>query len=93
MDADLEPVEKLRRAYQLWSDTRGGSVQHWLDLMTDDVVLRSLAGGVPGMAFTKANRGKAEVAEYMAGLKSDWEMFRFETEEFIAQGDRVVALS
>lgn len=93
MDADLDPVAKIRRAYQLWSDTRGGSVQHWLDLMADGVRMKSLAGGADGMAFTKTACGKAEAAGYFAGLAADWEMIRFTPEEFIAQGDRVVVLS
>jgi ketosteroid isomerase-like protein len=93
VSAQHDNVGKLRKAYQLWHDTRGGSVQHWLDLMADDVCMRSLPAGVPEMAFTKANRGKAEAADYFAGLAADWEMVHFTPEEFIAQGDRVVVLS
>ena len=93
MDAFLDNVGQLRQAYQLWNDTRGGSAQHWLDLMADDVTMRSVTAGAPGMAFTKANQGKGEAAQYFAGLAADWEMVHFTPEEFIAQGDRVVVLS
>jgi ketosteroid isomerase-like protein len=93
LDESLDNVGKLRRAYQFWHDTRGGSAQHWLNLMADDVKVRSITAGAPGVAFTKANDGKAEAAQYFAGLAADWEMIHFTPTEFIAQGDRVVVLS
>jgi ketosteroid isomerase-like protein len=93
LDGSLDNVGKLRRAYQLWHDTRGGSAQHWLDLMAADVRMQSLTAGAPGMAFTRANDGKAEAARYFAGLAADWEMIYFTPTEFIAEGDRVVVLS
>ena len=92
MTGALENVAKLRQAYRLWNDTCGGSVQHWLDLMAADVTVRSIADGAPGMAYTKANHGKAEAALYFAGVAA-WEMIHFTPAEFIAEGDRVVVLS
>jgi ketosteroid isomerase-like protein len=88
-----ENVTKLRHAYQQWHDTRGGSVQTWLDLMADDVRMRSIIDGAGGMEFTRANAGKAGVKSYFEGLATDWEMIHFNADEFIAQGDRVVVLS
>lgn len=93
MNAASDNVHKLRHAYQLWHDTRGGSVQHWLDLMAADVVMRSVADGAAGMAFMKANRGKSEATRYFAGLALDWELVHFTPIEFISDGDRVVVLS
>ena len=93
MDASLDNVAKLRQAYRDWQDTRGGSTQRWLDLLSDDVKMGSLTAGAPEMAFTKAKRGKAEAEQYLSGLLADWEMIHFTPEEFIAQGDRVVVLS
>ena len=93
LDRSLDNVGALRRAYKLWHDTRGGSVQHWLDLMAEDVTMRSVTDGAPGMDFTRANLGKAQAAQYFAGLAADWEMIHFTPAEFIASGDRVVVLS
>jgi ketosteroid isomerase-like protein len=93
MEGSLDNVGKLRRAYQLWHDTRGGSAQHWLDLMAADVTMQSITAGAPGMDFTKANHGKAAAAQYFAGLAADWEMIHYTPKEFIAEGDRVVVLS
>jgi ketosteroid isomerase-like protein len=86
-------VNKLRHAYQLWNDTLGGSVQTWLGLFTDDIVIRSLGDENPRLEFAKSRQGKSGAEQYFAELGSSWEMVYFTPEEFIAQDDRVVVLS
>jgi ketosteroid isomerase-like protein len=82
-------LEKLRRAFQTWNDTRGASVADWLLLFAEDVVLHSLAGGAPGMEFSAARRGRAEAEHYFNALRDDWEMIHYTAAEFITEGDRV----
>jgi uncharacterized protein len=84
---------KLRKAYAFWNNNLGSSNQQWMDLMDDNIVFRSLAGGAPGMEFTLDCHGKADLVRYFAGLAADWEMIHYTPEEFIADGDRVVVLS
>ena len=86
-------VAVLKNAYQMWHDTKGGSVGHWLDIMTDDVKFRSLAEGTRPMEFTRASKSKDEVKGYFDGLAADWEMIHYRIDNYIAQGDRVVALA
>lgn len=83
------PLEKLRAAYQRWHDTRGNSTRDWLDLMADDVQLRSLADGAEKMEFSAARSGKAAMAGYFSSLHADWEMVYHRHEEFIVDGERV----
>ena len=85
-------MQQLKDAYRLWHETKGASVQQWLDLLADDVCFRSLAGGAPGMEFTQHCGCKAEAAQYFAMMAADWEMVHYTVEDFIAQGDRVVML-
>jgi len=89
-------VAVLREAYRQWDDTKGGSVRHWLELMTDDVSFRSLAGGRPegksAMGFNHDNTNRAAVEAYFAAMANEWEMVHFRPTEFIAQGDRVAVL-
>ena len=85
-------VSLLREAYKKWHDTRAGSVDHWLELMTEDIQFRSLAGGAAKMEFTRTSSCKDEVKHYFDQLTSQWQMKHFRVDEFIAQGDRVVAL-
>ncbi len=93
MSETQDHVNKLRHAYQLWNDTRGGSVQTWLGLFTDDIVIRSLGDENPRLEFAKSRQGKSGAEQYFAELGSSWEMVYFTPEEFIAQDDRVVVLS
>jgi len=86
-------VTILKAAYRLWNDTKGGSVDHWLDNMSDDVKFRSLAEGAKTIEFTRTSSCKDEVRQYFAGLTADWEMRYYRVDEYIAEGDRVVALA
>ena len=86
-------VATLKDAYQRWHDTKAGSVDHWLNLMTDDIQFQSLAAGAIQMKFTRPSCCKDDVKQYFAGLTNEWEMIYYRVDEYIAQGDRVVALS
>ncbi len=92
MSSEQENVEILKKAYALWNDTRAESVQEWISLMADDVEFRSLAGGAPGMEFTRDCRSKSDVERYFAELVRDWQMIHYTVDHFIAQGDRVAVL-
>ena len=92
MGTESDNVAILKVAYQRWHDSKAGSVDHWLNLMTEDVQFRSLAAGAIPMQFTRPSSCKDEVKQYFAGLTSEWEMNDYRVEEYIAQGDRVIAL-
>jgi uncharacterized protein len=88
-NADVN-VKNLREAYQSWNDSRGAALEKWMELMADNIVFRSLAGGAKGMEFTLECRNKSDVERYFKGLGTDWEMLHYTPEEFTAQEDRVV---
>lgn len=92
MSTEDSNVAVLKEAYRQWHDTKAGSVDHWLALMTDDVKFRSLAEGAKPMEFTRTSTCKDDVKRYFAGLTGDWQMIYYRMDEYIAQGDRVVAL-
>ncbi len=54
MTTESTNVAILKDAYQRWHDSKGGSVDHWMSLMTDDINFRSLAQGAAPMTFTRA---------------------------------------
>lgn len=89
MDQEQENIAKLQEVYRQWNDTKGASIQAWLDLMTDDIRFRSLAGGAAPLEFTLECRSKEDVGRYFQGLGADWEMIHYTPEDYIAQGDRV----
>ncbi len=92
MGTTAENVAKLKDAYRQWHETRGGSVKVWLDLVADDVKVRSLAAGVPAAPFTSAIDSKQQFKRYFDGLLADWEMINYKTGLFIAEGERVAML-
>lgn len=93
MANESDNVATLKDAYQRWHDSKAGSVDHWLNLMTDDVQIRSLAAGAVEMQFIRPSCCKDDVKQYFTGLTSAWEMIYYRVDEYIAQGDRVVALA
>jgi uncharacterized protein len=92
MGTAADNVAKLKSAYRQWHETKGGSINVWLELMADDVRVRSLAAGASHVAFTGAIDSKAEFKRYFDGLLHDWEMINYTTNRFIAEGDQVAML-
>jgi len=84
-------VAILRNTYADWHETKGDAKVIY-DILADEVAWGSLADGRPGMEFTKPRASKAEVAEYFEGLANDWSMEFYHINEYVAQGNRVVAL-
>ena len=85
-------IETLKRCYAAWHDTRGGSVDAWLEIVSDDFQLRSMAGGRPGVEFTAPRDSRDELAKYLAGLTEAWEMEYYRIDRYIADEAMVVAL-
>jgi ketosteroid isomerase-like protein len=85
-------VDMLRTAYAAWAQSRGAGVDQWMSMLTDDAEVGSIADGAPGWEFTKGGTGKAAARAYLEGLTSQWEMIEFAIDEYVEQGDRVVAL-
>jgi ketosteroid isomerase-like protein len=92
MGTTADNLAKLKDAYRQWHETRGRSVKVWLDLVADDVKVRSLAAGAPAAPFTGAINSKQQFQRYFDGLLADWEMINYKTGLFIAEGERVAML-
>mgnify|MGYP001793603572 CR=1 FL=1 len=88
-----ENIKILRDSYRLWSERNPEAAHRWMELLDDKIQWRSLADGAPGMEFTSACDCKEGVAKYFEELGKNWDMIQYRVDEFIAQGDRVVALS
>jgi uncharacterized protein len=92
MSNEEQNVAILKDAYRRWAETKGGSVDHWLSIIAEDVRLQSIADGAEPMTFTKPRSGRSQVEGYLRGLTAEWEMIDYEMGEYVAQGDRVVAI-
>ncbi|MCC2098941.1 MAG: nuclear transport factor 2 family protein [Hyphomicrobiales bacterium] len=93
MDQAAENANLLRRCYNRWHETRGGSVDEWMAIVDDTVAFRSLAmGGGETLQFTAPKKTKAEVEEYFRNLIGDWSMVYFTVDHYVAEDDKVCVI-
>lgn len=88
MSVEDENVALVTQGYRRWAETEGASVEQWLELAADDIVLHILGGGPDGSPAS----GKAALSAYLASVNDNWQMLSYEVVETIAQGERVVAI-
>jgi ketosteroid isomerase-like protein len=91
MAAQNPNVELLREAYASWQASKGDPAG-WFGIIHDDIKLNSLPGGHPPLEFSAPRKGVEELKAYLDSLTSDWSMNFHRFDEFIADGDRVVAV-
>lgn len=84
-------VEALRHAYKCWHDSKGASVDDWMALLDDDIKFNSIAAGAAHVAYMSNYDKKQALRGYFEGLAKHWTMIHFTIDEFISQGDVVVA--
>jgi len=89
MSNEERNVGILRDAYARWHDSKGGSVDHWMELVADNIRFGSLAQGAPDLRFATSYDSRSALRGYFDGLLSDWEMIHYTVDEFVAQGDAV----
>ncbi len=90
--AEQDNVAILKDAYDYWNENKEKAFENWLNILSDDVHFRSLADGQRGVEFTRECNCKNDVLRYFKELSSEWEMIHYTVDEYIAQGDRVVAI-
>jgi len=89
---DNPNVAMLRQAYSQWVACRGEACECWLEILADDATLSSLASGSPEVPFTAPRTSRSGIRAYLEDLMRDWTMVSHAMEDFIAEGDRVVAV-
>ena len=85
--SEQDNVAVVRRAYE---DFKGGDIKGILDSLTDDVDWR--LPEIEGASFSGARKGRESVGGFFSQLAESQETVSFEPREFVAQGDKVVAL-
>ena len=93
MSDETNNVAVLTEAYRRWHDSRGGSVDHWMSICSENIQFGSLIRGAePRVAYMTGYNARAELGQYFEGLARDWEMIEYKVDHFVAQGDRVVMI-
>ncbi len=85
--SEQDNVAVVRRAYE---NFKGGDIGGILDSLTDEVDGRRPE--IEGVSFSGGRRGRESVGGFFSQLADSQESVSFEPREFVAQGDKVVAL-
>lgn len=86
-------ADNLRRLYRRWAETRGASVDDWLDIVSDDFRVTSGADEYSAAKFGVAPRGREGIRRYLENLREHWAQEIFEVIDVIDAGDDVVVVS
>jgi ketosteroid isomerase-like protein len=82
--------ENTAVARQAYENFRTGDTGALLGQMAEDIDWR--LPDIAGVPFAGARRGTGQVAEFFSTLADVQDVLSFEPREFVAQGERVVAL-
>ncbi|MFK7954810.1 MAG: nuclear transport factor 2 family protein [Lysobacterales bacterium] len=91
--SESENINLLKAGYEMWSQKSPDSIEYFLNLVSPNVVWRSMAEGAAEAPYTKQQTGPEGVKSYLMGLTEDWDLEHYTVNEYIAQGDRVVVLA
>jgi ketosteroid isomerase-like protein len=89
MSQQARNVEVLKDAYKRWHDSKGGSVDHWLSIVADDVKFGSIARGAEPLGFTQPVSQKEALRGYFDGLLGNFSMVNYTIHDYVADGDIV----
>lgn len=91
-DEEALNVKLMRDGYAKWHKSEADSVEYWMNLLAEDVQWRSLGAAAAGAEFAQPCCSKSNVLRYFQQMGEQWELLTYEIDEYVAQGDRVVAL-
>ena len=87
-------VAKLRRAFQVWHDSRGTDPGPFMDLFADQVDFWSVSERGPsmGLGFVGKRTRKSEISTYFAKINQSWKMDYYDVVTMVANGDEVAVV-
>src|SRR5439155_22069040 len=88
----MQEAQNTKTVQEAYAAFGRGDVQSILDRLTDDVIWKPVYGAAPYVPTSGERRGKAAVATFFKQVAEHVNFLTFEPKEFIATGDKVVAL-
>ncbi|HYE64783.1 MAG TPA: nuclear transport factor 2 family protein [Pyrinomonadaceae bacterium] len=86
----MSEQENTRLVQQAYDNFKSGNIEALLGLFSDDITWQ--LPEIEGAPFAGKRSGRDQVAQFFTTLADAQEVRQFEPQEFIAQGDKVVAL-
>ncbi|MEM9139715.1 MAG: nuclear transport factor 2 family protein [Pseudomonadota bacterium] len=90
--AEISNKDRISAAYKIWHETKGQSVETWLEFCSPTMTFLSSAMGRPGMEFSKPCTCIEDVRGYFEGLSADWDMIHYTVDQIIGDGDMLAAV-
>lgn len=87
---EIMSQENINVAQRAYNSFKSGDIESLLDLMSDDVTWQ--LPDIEGVPFAGKRAGREAVARFFASVNESQEVLEFSPKEFVAQGDKVVAL-
>lgn len=88
----MEEARNTKVVQEAYAAFSRGDTQMLLSTFADDIVWNAVYGTGSHVPTSGERRGKAAVAEFFKQVAENINFSRFEPKEFIATGDKVVAL-
>ncbi len=88
----MQEAQNTKVVQEAYAAFGRGDVQGILDRLDDGVVWKGVYGAAPYVPTAGERRGKAQVKEFFKQVAESVTFSRFEPKEFVATGDKVVAL-
>ncbi|HEY0546281.1 MAG TPA: nuclear transport factor 2 family protein [Pyrinomonadaceae bacterium] len=85
--SEQENIQVVQQAYR---DFKTGDIKALIGLMTEDVTWQ--LAEIENVPFAGKRRGLQEVGQFFSTLSDVQDVLKFEPQEFVSQGDKVVAL-
>ena len=92
MEMHMEEARNTAVIQEAYAAFGRGDIQTLLSTLADDIVWMGVYGAGSHVPTAGERRGKAAVAEFFKQVAENVNFSRFEPKEFIATGDKVVAL-
>jgi ketosteroid isomerase-like protein len=88
----MQEAQNTRLVQDAYAAFQRGDIQAVLDALDPDVVWKPVTGADSNVPMAGERRGSADVAGFFKAVGESVRFSRFEPQQFIAQGDKVVAL-
>jgi uncharacterized protein len=88
----MQETQNIKVVQEAYAAFGRGDIQGILDRLDDDILWKGVYGAAAHVPTAGQRRGRVEVKEFFRLVAENVNFSRFEPKEFVATGDKVVAL-
>ena len=85
-------VELLKSAYAAWDASQGSDASAWTRLVAPAFMMHSFAIGIEPVEFVAGISSPAAFEQYLVRLHREWSVDFFRIDQYVAQGETVIAI-